>query len=109
MLRRYTIISTSKCDEDINNNLNVSNLKTFLNFLIHFADFTKKDNSTCLGKLIEGYFSHSDAKNGCKNNSNCNGFVNFDCDNILFWTCDGKIERGLNRSEKNSCAWKKSN
>ena len=67
----------------------------------------KKVSSTCFGKIIEGYFSFSDAKADCKNDMNCNGIVDVNCDAVLFWTCKGKIKLGLKGSAKKSCTWRK--
>ena len=65
-------------------------------------------NSTCFGKIIEGYYSFSEAQGACKYDNNCNGIVDVNCDSDLFWTCRGEIGLGLEKAVKKSCAWRKS-
>ena len=65
-------------------------------------------NATCVGNVLEGFSSLSSAKDGYKDDKNCNGIFDVGCDDELFWTCRGKIELGTNEITKKSCAWSKS-
>ena len=66
------------------------------------------DNSICFGKIIEGYYSFSNALSTCRKDSNCKGIVDVNCDSDMFWTCGGEFGLGLGQWEKKSCSWKKS-
>ena len=65
----------------------------------------------CNGKILRGYPSLSEAKIGCKNNSNCSGVFDVDCDDYLFWSCEGKIESIdstlSNELDKTLCLWER--
>ena len=80
-------------------------------FLSMFTEFLKKENFQCNGKILRGYPSLSEAKIGCKNNSNCSGVFDVDCDDYLFWSCEGKIESIdstlSNELDKTLCLWER--
>ena len=86
------------------------NARTFVFRLsLNLLEFTWRANATCLGNVLEGFSSLPSAKDGCKDDQNCNGIFDVGCDNKLFWTCHGKIAPGKHEIAKKSCAWNKGN
>ena len=69
--------------------------------------FSRQDNSSCSGNVIQQFNSIHDAYNACKRDDKCQGIVDAGCDNFIFWTCGGKIEPDPNKLPKTSCAWEK--
>ena len=77
--------------------------------LSYYIAFKRKPQSSCSGKIIEGYTSIYDAYKSCKKDNSCTGFFDASCDGNLFWTCGGKIELNSKLMSTSPCSWEKGN
>ena len=82
---------------------------TFCFFIHQFLEFTKMEKSICSGNVIKAYSTLSAAKDECKKDENCNAVFDVNCDNFLFWTCQGNIAPAFtfSISTESSCVWER--
>ena len=58
--------------------------------------------------VSESFSTFNQARNSCRDDLRCNGIIDVQCDDFLFWKCNGYLKKeNIHDEYPDTCAWEK--